>query len=80
MLFIAEQLSQQLAVMPAFVCRLDAAQNIDVMPKLAGFIFAQFAKFPVVAAGLLATALDDAPFSEGMEGVTAEPRAADPAI
>ena len=65
--FIAEQLGQQLAVMPAFVWCLDAAQSIDLMPKLTGFTFAQFAQLSVVARGLLPTALDDALFGEGMQ-------------
>ena len=53
--------------MPAFVWRLDVTQNTDIIPKLAGLAFAQFAKFPFVAPGLLATALDDALFSEGID-------------
>lgn len=78
--FLAEQLSQQRALMPAFGGAFGAAQYIDVIPKLAGFIFAQLAQLPVVAPCLLPPALDDALLGQGVQRVTAESRAADTAI
>ncbi|MCY1441341.1 hypothetical protein D9M71_576540 [compost metagenome] len=50
------------------------------MPKLAGFAFGQLAKFPVVAPGLLPTALGDALLGQGMQRVTAEDSGTDTAI
>ncbi|MNC43913.1 hypothetical protein D3C75_927990 [compost metagenome] len=52
-------------MVPCLVERLDAAQNIDVTPKLIGFTLAQLAQFPIVASGLLSTALDDALLGKG---------------
>lgn len=76
----AKQFSQQPVVMPAFVWRLDASQNIDVVPELTRLILAQLIQFPVVSPGLLPAALDNALFRQRMERVPAEPRAADTAI
>lgn len=77
---LAEQLGEDLVVVSCLVGRLDAAQSIDVMPKLAGFTFAQLAQIPVVAPGLLPTALDDALLRQGVQRVTAEDSGTDTAI
>ncbi|MNN71075.1 hypothetical protein D3C81_1869760 [compost metagenome] len=78
--FLAEQFGQQRALVPAFARALDAAQHVNVMPKLTGFIFAQLAQFPVVAAGLLPPALDDALLGQDVQRVPTEDRGADAAI
>lgn len=77
---IAEQFSQQPVMMPALVRRLDASQNLDVVPEFTRLLLAQLVQFPVVSAGLLPAALDDALFREGVKGISAEPRATDTAI
>ena len=78
--FIAEQFGQQRALVPAFARALDAAQHVDAMPKLAGFIFVKLAQFPFVSTGLLPSALDDALLGQVVQRVTAEDGGADPSI
>ncbi len=51
-----------------------------VIPKLTGFIFAQIAQFPVMAACPLAAALQDALLGQGVQSVAAEHCRADAAI